>query len=94
MFEFIPHILYTLALALFPAAAFLADFLEADILDFLMAGGGVMTASSLPFDPLFLASSSGWMLGKTPPAAMVTPFSSCRETVCEITRSALDCSPL
>lgn len=33
--------------------------------------------SSFPLAPLFLASSSGWMLGRTPPAAIVTPFSSC-----------------
>lgn len=40
------------------------------------AGGGVMMASSFPFDPRFFASSSGWILGNTPPLAMVTPFNS------------------
>ncbi len=46
------------------------------VLDFFV-GGGVMTASSFALDPLFLEISSGWMLGKTPPAAMVTPLSNC-----------------
>ena len=40
------------------------------------SGAGETGVSSLPLAPLFLASSSGWMLGRTPPAAMVTPFSS------------------
>ncbi len=43
----------------------------------LFVGAGLMTASSFALDPLFLESSSGWMLGKTPPAVMVTPLSNC-----------------
>lgn len=50
------------------------------VLVLFSVGGGVMTASSFPLEPLFLESSSGWMLGKTPPAATVTPFSSCTHT--------------
>lgn len=49
-------------------------FCDGDLAFF--AGGGVMMASSFPFDPRFFANSSGWILGNTPPLAMVTPFNS------------------
>ena len=42
----------------------------------LFSGGGERIVSDLPLVPRFLASSSGWILGRTPPLAMVTPFSS------------------
>ena len=45
----------------------------------LFSGGGERIVSDLPLVPRFLASSSGWILGRTPPLAMVTPFSSWRE---------------
>lgn len=46
------------------------------VLFIFVSDGGEMAASSLSLDPFFLANSSGWMLGKTPPAATVTPFNS------------------
>lgn len=61
----------------FPPPFFPLSFLVTDFLTGLgfFSGAGETGVSSFPFAPLFFASSSGWMLGRTPPAAIVTPFS-------------------
>lgn len=61
----------------FPPDFFALSFLAAVFLTGLgfFSGAGERGVSSLPLAPLFLARSSGWMLGRTPPAAIVTPFS-------------------
>lgn len=43
------------------------------------SGVGERIVSDLPLAPRFLARSSGWILGRTPPLAIVTPFSNCKE---------------
>lgn len=58
------------------ALAFLPPFLPDVAFLPLFSGGGERIVSDLPLVPRFLASSSGWILGRTPPLAMVTPFSS------------------
>lgn len=76
----------------FPLVFFALIFLAAVFLTGLgfFSGAGERGVSSLPLAPLFLASSSGWMLGRTPPAAIVTPFSNWKHTKLhpEFTRSS------
>lgn len=66
----------------FPPDFFAFSFLAAVFLTGLgfFSGAGERGVSSLPLAPLFLARSSGWMLGRTPPAAIVTPFSNWKNT--------------
>ncbi len=57
--------------------AFLAAGVSTALAFFFAAGGGVMgmaAVGNLP--PFFRVRSSGWILGKTPPDAIVTPCSS------------------
>ena len=58
------------------ALDFLPPFLPDAAFLPLFSGGGERIVSDLPLVPRFLASSSGWILGRTPPLAIVTPFSS------------------
>lgn len=66
----------------FPPDFFALSFLAAVFLTGLgfFSGAGERGVSSLPLAPLFLARSSGWMLGRTPPAAIVTPFSNWKKS--------------
>lgn len=66
----------------FPPDFLALSFLAAVFLTGLgfFSGAGERGVSSFPLAPLFLARSSGWMLGRTPPAAIVTPFSNCSNT--------------
>lgn len=59
--------------AFFPLFLFTVDFLP------FFSGVGERIVSDLPLAPRFLARSSGWILGRTPPLAIVTPFSNCKE---------------
>lgn len=64
------------AFAFFPVFLVPKDFLP------LFSGEGERIVSGLLLAPRFLARSSGWILGRTPPLAMVTPFSNCRKRQC------------
>lgn len=59
--------------AFFPLFLFTMDFLP------FFSGAGERMVSALPLAPLFLARSSGWILGRTPPLAIVTPLSNCKD---------------
>lgn len=71
----------------FPPDFFALIFLAAVFLTGLgfFSGAGERGVSSLPLAPLFLARSSGWMLGRTPPAAIVTPFSNWKKRPHKVT---------
>lgn len=62
--------------AFFPLFLFTMDFLP------FFSGAGERMVSDLPLAPRFLARSSGWILGRTPPLAIVTPLSNCKEKQC------------